>query len=68
MACLALAFTGCRLCAQNLIINELSQNPRYIVYELPDADGRDKVIRYLSALRSHFWHDAELVDGTLTCP
>jgi hypothetical protein len=63
IACLVLALTGCRLDAQNLIIHQLSQNLRVVIYELPDPDGRDEVIRYLTALRSHFWPDAELVDA-----
>src|SRR5690242_109590 len=62
----AMLIAGCRLAAQNLVINHLSLNPRVIIYELPDPDGREEAIRYIANLHDRFWSGAELIDAGQT--
>jgi hypothetical protein len=47
-----------------LIVNEGEVQAKRVVYEIPNADGRDGAIRYIKDIRDRFFPGMEIVDAT----
>ncbi|MBI4902398.1 MAG: hypothetical protein HY820_02105 [Acidobacteria bacterium] len=60
---LILAATFVRTSAATLVINQIAKDAQAIVYELPDAEGREDVVRFVELIRNKFRPGMEIIDA-----
>ena len=49
--------------AGNLVLNEVAEGAKTVVYEIPNDDGRDGAIPYVKDIRDRFFPGIEIVDA-----